>query len=752
MNKVNRYTRERGWIIGSTAGLKGESSMKKMNHVIIALLTGLLFCFLSMPVLADPTPADAVWIDGDYEFQNMEDGARILKYYGNEIDVEIPATTVYRHHSYPVKIIERDAFRQNLSIQTLMVNDNVVRINDNAFNGCLNLRRVHLGTRVEHIGTDAFSNTAITDITIPKYVTECASAFRNCPDLTSMTIASGAEAVPQSLCYECTSLKNVSISSSVLTINENAFYGCTSLSNVLMGSAVHTIRANAFYGCSSLTHIDLPSSLTRLESDAFHGSGLTEITLPAKLQETGGAPFRSCLYLQKAIIKSGATIIPSQLFYECRALRNVTIPGTVTVIGAQAFENCINLPKINLPAGVTSIASGAFRGCSSLANVVLPNALESLDASVFAETILESVTIPKSLKIVSGPTSPFVYCHYLKRAVFKSGRDTIPANIFRDCVALQSVTIPDSVKVIDENAFSGCIRLTNVTLPSDLEIINSRAFYDCDDLTSITLPSSLERIGANAFSGTSIRSITLPQNLQLDSAASISAFADCFYLKKAVFKNGTKLISPYMFKDCTALREVTIPTTVKEIGAYAFDGCINLKTVTYTGTRAKWRKVLVSENGNGALKNVKCSDTPPEGTDEFGELIWNADGVVLKGSTYYLYQNGKSKGRYTGWIKKGVYKVYVENGKVSTKSAIIRIKSTRYFIKKGYFQRNYTGIVRYNKVNWYVVKGKVNTGYKGLVPYKGKLWYVQNGKWIKTYNGEVTYNKKKYTVKNGIAQ
>ena len=723
------YTRENGCIIGPAAGPQGESNMRRLNHIAIALLTGLLLCFLCVPAAADTTPADATWFDGDYEFRNTEQGAILVKYYGDEIDVKIPDETEYQHVPHKVKIIGNDAFRQNLSIQTLTVSDRVVRIEDNAFNGCLNLRRVHLGTRVERIGSDAFSNTAITSISIPSKLTVCARAFRSCPDLTSVTIASGAEVVPQALCYECTSLRNVSIASSV-----------------------RTIQSDAFYGCSGLTHIELPSALRKLESNAFYGTGLTEVTIPAKLQENGGAPFVNCKYLQKVIIESGATIIPNQLFYECRALRNVNIPSTVTVIGAQAFENCINLPKISLPAGVKTIASGAFRGCSSLTNVVLPNALESLDASVFAETMLESVTIPKSLQYVSGATSPFVYCHYLKNAVFKSGRNTIPANIFKDCVALQSVTIPDTVKLIDADAFSGCIRLTNVTLPGSLEIINSRAFYDCDDLTSITLPSSLERIGANAFSGTSIRSITLPKKLQLDSTASVSAFADCFYLKKVVFKNGTTQISPYMFKDCTALREVTIPNTVKEIGAYAFDGCINLKTVTYTGTKAEWRKVLVNENGNGALKNVKCSDTPPDGTDESGELIWNKDGVVLKGSTYYIYQNGKNKGKYTGWIKKGVYKVYVENGRVSTKSAIIRIKSTRYYIKKGYFQRNYTGIIRYNKVNWYVVKGKVNTGYKGLVPYKGKLWYVQNGKWIKTFNGKVTYKKKQYTVKNGIAQ
>ena len=173
------YTRENGCIIGPAAGPQGESNMRRLNHIAIALLTGLLLCFLCVPAAADTTPADATWFDGDYEFRNTEQGAILVKYYGDEIDVKIPDETEYQHVPHKVKIIGNDAFRQNLSIQTLTVSDRVVRIEDNAFNGCLNLRRVHLGTRVEGIGSDAFSNTAITSISIPSKLTVCARAFRS---------------------------------------------------------------------------------------------------------------------------------------------------------------------------------------------------------------------------------------------------------------------------------------------------------------------------------------------------------------------------------------------------------------------------------------------------------------------------------------------------------------------------------------------------------------------------------------------
>ena len=652
--------------------------------------------------------------------------AKIIEYLGDEIDVVIPSYTVNAHKKYPVKTIEENAFRDRLFIQTLDTGNSVVELKKYCFSGCKNLRRVYLGPWVRTIETGAFNDTAIVSITIPEKIKTCDTAFSNCHDLKSVTIASGALIVPQGLCRGCKELESVSIASSVTEIQNDAFYGCENLQSV-----------------------QLPPGLTFLGNDVFCESGLLDITIPAKVTATGGAPFRSCRYLQKAVIEKGATCIPNSLFYECRALRNVTIPDTVTWIGTSAFERCISLPKISLPSGITAIYANAFKGCSSISSVVLPNALYSLADSAFEETILESVTIPGKLQ-ATGSRSPFLNCHYLKKAIFKSGVTVIPSNLFKDCVALQTVTIPDTVTSIGASAFSGCVRLTNVSLPNSIVSIEDRAFCDCNSITSVTLPSSLETLGGDAFARTFIRSITIPKTLW--KTGSSSPFSGCYSLRKATIKSGMVTIPANLFSGCTTLEEVSIPKSVNTVAANAFNNCDMLIKAAYAGTKAQWRKILIMDGNSAIVDHVKCSDTPPDGTDESGELIWNKDGVVLKGSTYYIYQNGKNKGKYTGWIKKGVYKVYVENGRVSTKSAIIRIKSTRYYIKKGYFQRNYTGIIRYNKVNWYVVKGKVNTSYKGLVPYKGKLWYVRSGKWIKTFNGKVTYKKKKYTVKNGIAQ
>jgi len=49
-----------------------------------------------------------------------------------------------------------------------------------------------------------------------------------------------------------------------------------------------------------------------------------------------------------------------------------------------------------------------------------------------------------------------------------------------------SITIPDSVTLIEEGAFHECGNLTSVTIGSGVKKINEGAFSGCDKLTSVT--------------------------------------------------------------------------------------------------------------------------------------------------------------------------------------------------------------------------------------------------------------------------
>ena len=106
--------------------------------------------------------------------------------------------------------------------------------------------------------------------------------------------------------------------------------------------------------------------------------------------------------------------------------------------------------------------------------------LETIDQFAFAETSLEDVELPASLrKIAQGA---FAGCKNLKTVTFKDGLEVLGTDEYDDDgEMLCGVFEESSVK--------------NVDLPFTLKRIEYRAFENCYNLISIELPQQLESIG-----------------------------------------------------------------------------------------------------------------------------------------------------------------------------------------------------------------------------------------------------------------
>ena len=184
--------------------------------------------------------------------------------------------------------------------------------------------------------------------------------------------------------------------------------------------------------------------------------------------------------------------------------------------------------------------------------------------------------------------------------------------IFGDTFRITNITIPASVKKIDNSAFDGldldsidvdvnnqdffsrdnCLinkidykagtklirGSKNSIIPSGIETIESHAFFGCKSLKSITIPDTVSFIGFSSFEGcTSLEKIVIPSSvIYIDS----SAFRGCHALKKVVFNTTSiKHIDTGLFEDCRSLEEITVPEGVESIGDRAFCGCKSLRSV-----------------------------------------------------------------------------------------------------------------------------------------------------------------------------
>ena len=158
-----------------------------------------------------------------------------------------------------------------------------------------------------------------------------AYAFKNCSDLTSLTLPS-----------------------SVTRIGDYAFENCSGLTSLTIPSGVTRIGGYAFAWCSGLTSLTLPSGVTRIGDYAFAWcSGLTSLTLPSSVTSIGGYAFERCNNLKEC-----NCLLDSDL-ETCLAYSHddwTKIP----VDEIKYYHNGQELTKLEIPSGVDKIGSYSF--------------------------------------------------------------------------------------------------------------------------------------------------------------------------------------------------------------------------------------------------------------------------------------------------------------------------------------------------------------------------------------------------------
>ena len=136
-----------------------------------------------------------------------------------------------------------------------------------------------------------------------------------------------------------------------------------------------------------------------------------------------------------------------------------------------------------------------------------------------------------------------------------------------------SIFIPDSIKKLGDYVFSGCESLKYVELSKNLSELPNYCFSYCSAFEQFEIPSQIKKIGQGAFSYSGLKSITVPEGVELESAV----FSSCFQLEKAVLPKSLTLIPHMTFYECKALKDFVIPETVTILDGDVFYGCVSLQ-------------------------------------------------------------------------------------------------------------------------------------------------------------------------------
>ena len=102
----------------------------------------------------------------------------------------------------------------------------------------------------------------------------------------------------------------------------------------------------------------------------------------------------------------------------------------------------------------------------------------------------------------------------------------------------------------------GCENLKNITLPDTVKVIENLAFYSCKKLEKFSVPKNVTKLGQETF-------------------------LNCYNLKEFAFNKKLDIIEQGMFSHCMALEHIEIPGNIKEISDSAFNTCLGLKNITF---------------------------------------------------------------------------------------------------------------------------------------------------------------------------
>lgn len=142
-------------------------------------------------------------------------------------------------------------------IKTVIIEEGVTSIGNNAFVACSNLTVVTMPDSITRIGEHAFENCFnLAKADIPASVAEIGEyAFGGCKALSAVVIPDGITEIADFAFENCVALEEVKLPAGLSSIGKYAFRYCPSLQSIVIPSSVTYIDRCAFDECEKLGHI-----------------------------------------------------------------------------------------------------------------------------------------------------------------------------------------------------------------------------------------------------------------------------------------------------------------------------------------------------------------------------------------------------------------------------------------------------------------------------------------------------------------
>lgn len=290
----------------------------------------------------------------------------------------------------------------------------------------------------------------------------------------------------------------------VIFIEDKAFAGCMS-TNIINTDNVSLVDSMAFDG-SAVSMLDFKNGVVMVGNNIIVdvSEDADEIVLPRNCVVSHAIEKR---HLKRAVIKDMKTLSDLQLNADTIVIDddNERVRESLATYGLAyaKYAKTIELTERTRSLGYTDIDGIVYSAdrktllvCPGRRTkpVNIPEGTETISSFAFAESMIESVYMPDSLKRIE--QHAFHGCGCLMHVKIGKGLTNLgepfsSGAMFNGCRSLQHIDIPENIKYISSNCFSNS-GLTSVTLHEGLETIDSGAF-NCQ-IRNVEIPESVKNI------------------------------------------------------------------------------------------------------------------------------------------------------------------------------------------------------------------------------------------------------------------
>ena len=142
-------------------------------------------------------------------------------------------------------------------------------------------------------------------------------------------------------------IKKAVVNKGITYVGTWAFRDCAELTSVSLPTTLETMGADVFMYCTGLTSVTIPAGVTSIGGDFFLGcTSLKSVTLPDSLRDIGGCTFMYCTSLTSVRLPATLLSISWQMFKDCKSLTSLTIPRSVVNVMQDAFSGCTALKNV----------------------------------------------------------------------------------------------------------------------------------------------------------------------------------------------------------------------------------------------------------------------------------------------------------------------------------------------------------------------------------------------------------------------